>query len=394
MRFGCTRFRPGSNESVVVATLGPMSSKGSRRVFQHVYMQGARFEKGALPLSATEELQRFQDLVEKVARSLFLREHPHRRRINAGELGVTDFDLAITRLSDGSVGVDLDIRESAETLDLDHPSIAERSRRLIEEAFEQVPQTGRAPDGFPVEALPDLARMGASLKEDETLTWAKTKRRAKRSRAILTGASMESLRLGLVLPEPQPEEALVNAYVVGVCSDPMKFDYKLDVDGKNREGRFSDPEMFRVLRSVCGFANRTPLVALSVMRDPKRGILNVLNVESLLPVPWAERLDYLANLKPGWLDGSGEAISEVAIQTAESFLFKVLDAELERPGVFPTPDGGIQMEWAVADDLEVMVSGGGQIRVFHDDEDDDGFLGTVGLAFNRVMEVLRDHGVS
>lgn len=31
------------------------------------------------------------------------------------------------------------------------------------------------------------------------------------------------------------------------------------------------------------------------------------------------------------------------------------------------------MEWAGVEDLEVVVSGGGQVRLFHDDLEDDGF---------------------
>ena len=107
------------------------------------------------------------------------------------------------------------------------------------------------------------------------------------------------------------------------------------------------------------------------------------------------RLEELAALKPGWLDGEGLAVSKDALRTAESFLFHVLDAQISRPGVFPTPEGGIQMEWPNGPlELEVIVSNGGAIRVFHEDEDEDGFLGTVGLVFERVRRVLRDHGIS
>lgn len=369
-----------------------MSSNGPRRVFQHVYMEGARFERGELPLSATEELRRFQELVHKVARSLFLREHPTRKAVRFRDLGVADFDLAIAKLSDGSVGVDLAIRDAQETLDLSHPNFVERARLLIEEAFGSVPQTGCAPDGFPDDAVADLARMGESLNAGESLTWSRSKRTAKKSAAILTSATMNPLRLIVAeVPPELPYETLVQAYVVGVCSDPLKFDYKTSVDGKNREGEFSSPEMFSVLHSVCGFVNRAPLVALSVMVDQRnKNILDVLNVETLLPTAWSDRLDYLQSLQPGWLDGAGRAVSRVAIQTAESFLFMVLDAGLDRPGIFPTRDGGIQMEWAGVEDLEVVVSGGGQVRLFHDDLEDDGFLATVELVFSRVREVLRD----
>ena len=82
----------------------------------------------------------------------------------------------------------------------------------------------------------------------------------------------------------------------------------------------------------------------------------------------------------GWLDGEGRAVSKEALQTAEAFLFMVLDAGVPRPGVYPTPDGGIQMEWAEGpEELEVLVANGGSIRIYFDDEEPDGFVGTPAL---------------
>ena len=190
-----------------------------------------------------------------------------------------------------------------------------------------------------------------------------------------------------------PVEDMFNAYIVGVCSDPLKFDFKLEGGGGTQTGRFVSPDMFHRLREVCGFATRTPLVALSVLRGPRRGrVEDVLNAEPLLPPDWAGRLEELSLLRDGWLDGRGLAIASDALEVAESFLFKVLDANLPRPGVFPMRDGGIQLEWAAGpEELEVVISGGGSVRVFLEDEGELGFVGTVGLVFAKVEEVLGSH---
>jgi hypothetical protein len=378
----------------VAITLANMSTDGTAEVFQHVHMQGPRFQGGALPLSATDDLQRFEKLVEKVARALFLRDHPDRARVSSATLGVEGFDLAITRLSKGSVGVDLSVRRSGATLSVGE-DYAERARQLIEGAFAGLADEGKLPEEFPGELVSDFALMGSSLKQGESLTWAKTRRFAKRSRAVLTPSTTEPIRV--LVPPDRPTEELLNAYVVGVCSDPLEFNYKFDGGGQTRRGSFTRPEVFHSLREVCGFANRTPLVALSVLRTPDspRKVVDVLNVEALLPSEWAARLEALAALERGWLDGQGLPISKDAIQTAESLLFKILDAQLPRPGVFPTREGGVQMEWASGPiELEVVVSNGGFIRVFLEDEDEDGYAGSVGLVFTRVQEALRVSAIS
>lgn len=371
-----------------------MPPDAERVPFQHVHMEGARFHDGALPLSATPELIRFQSLVEKVARSLFLRDHPERSRVADSVLGVVGFDLAITKLTDGSVGVDLSVERPQSLLD-DNDDYTEQARVLIEEALGDLAEDQYLTPGFPAELVRDLAAMGTGLSEGERFTWSKTRQMSPSSRAVLTHRTTEPIRAvdRLVPIDVRPVEDLFNAYIVGVCSDPLKFEFKLEGRDGTQTGAFVNPDMFHRLREVCGFANRTPLVALSVLRDPRKGrVQDVLNAEALLPPDWAGRLEELSQLRDGWLDGQGLSITAEALEVAESFLFRILDANLPRPGVFPVRDGGIQLEWASGpEDLEVVVSGGGSVRVFLEDEGDLGFVGTVGLVFAKVEEVLGNH---
>jgi hypothetical protein len=374
-----------------------MPADAERVPFQHVHMEGARFHDGALPLSATSELLRFQNLVEKVARGLFLKEHPERRRVSAKTLGVLGFDLSITRLTDGSVGVDLSVERVPSLLELDD-DYAERARLLIEKALGGLAESRSLPDDFPPEFASDLADMGTDLFEGEQFTWSRSREESSRSRAVVTRTTTEPIRqaVNLIPHDSAPVEDLFNAYVVGVCSDPLEFYYKVEGSDRTQTGKFTEPGMFHRLREVCGFANRSPLVALSVLRRPASNqVAEVLNAEALLPPDWAARLEELSQLGPGWLDGTGLAITSAALEVAESFLFRVLDANLPRPGVFPTREGGIQFEWGTGpEELEVVVSGGGSIRVYLAEEDEFGFLGTIGLVFARVEEVLSADALS
>lgn len=57
------------------------------------------------------------------------------------------------------------------------------------------------------------------------------------------------------------------------------------------------------------------------------------------------RLNELAALKPGWLDGEGPALSPTVLATAAV----VAESTAQWAGntsVYPTPDGGVQIEWS------------------------------------------------
>jgi len=218
--------------------------------------------------------------------------------------------------------------------------------------------------------------------------WARSKRVVKRSKAVLTETTTKPVRG----PRKTPvSEELIHAYVVGVCSGPLEFQFKREGGERTYRGKFELPETFNTLHEVCGFANRAPLVALTVLRQQSEGraIVDVLGVEVVLPSEWSVRLQEFSELAPGWLDGRGLPPSKEALQATESLLLKLLESGLPRPGIFPMPDGGVQLEWGGSSGgLEIEVASVGSVTLYHEDEDDEGFLGPVGAISLRVQEVL------
>lgn len=60
------------------------------------------------------------------------------------------------------------------------------------------------------------------------------------------------------------------------------------------------------------------------------------------------RFSELASLPPGWLDGDGVPPGGFVLGRARRVIADLLDFDVPRPRVFPTPEGGIQAEWTVA----------------------------------------------
>jgi hypothetical protein len=55
------------------------------------------------------------------------------------------------------------------------------------------------------------------------------------------------------------------------------------------------------------------------------------------------RLEELSMLRVGWLNGEGEAISEMAVEHARQLL-SALEPDGDNFRIYPMPDGGIQLE--------------------------------------------------
>lgn len=359
---------------------------GHAEPFEYVHLSGERFKNGMLPVAAVAELSRYQRLLMDVAKHLFLAENPGRKRASLKSLDLASEDLLITGLKDGSTGVDLAVRR-AEALIPQPAAYLERSRALIEEAFSSLTEDGELSASFPEELIPQLAMMGQNIPAGETYTWAKSSGLWESSRARLTRDTTVPIRKDL--DDAEPVERLLHVFVVGVCSDPLTFDYKNSTGGKTLEGKYGDAELFGVLKENAEIASRAPLVALTVMADPATDdVVDVIGVEQVLPSEWSQRLDELSALTDGWLDGSGKSVSKPAMRAAETLLFLVADEALPRPGIFPTEEGGLHLEWDDAKDSEIVVDPSGVILLFSDELDDEGVGGDPEAVVTKLTRCL------
>ena len=67
------------------------------------------------------------------------------------------------------------------------------------------------------------------------------------------------------------------------------------------------------------------------------------------------RIAELEGLQAGWLDGAGIPPTPAAVKNASITLAELLLLDVPCPRLYPTPDGGVQAEWATGD-YEVNVT--------------------------------------
>ncbi len=344
--------------------------------FGVIRLRGGRYEQLGLPLVAIAELGRYEKLVHNVARSLYLREHPNRKRVPRGP--AFELALRLTAVEPGSVKPVLErALPTTEALFATEHDWFEESRRLINEALRGFnDEQSHLIANFPADCLDDFSAVGRSLAADESIEFSDV--HGDTPPAILNVDVRKRIVRHTKLGHLDVETLLIGR-VTGLRSQPAKFDFKVEENGRKFEGSYHDDGMFSQLKSVMDEEDRASLVALSaVARQTPDGetveLVDVLAVELTLPDTWRERLSQLARLQAGWLDKGSSPPSAQALDQTERLLLGCLDEMLPRPGIFPTPEGGLQLEWTSPDsETEVRISADGSVHVlwFSTSTDDD-----------------------
>ncbi|UFS93749.1 hypothetical protein [Nocardia huaxiensis] len=316
---------------------------GASVEFEALKFEGGRYDNPGLPIVAMAELQRYSKLVNIVAHSIYLEQNPDRKRAPQGFADA--LDLRLTRVDRGSVVPVLERAAPEETI-APIADAYDQARDLINETFREIDEFGRIPKAFPLVAMGVLSQFGRSLADDEHIVFGRGRPRP----AVVNRRVRERLGDLANLETIEVERVLIGR-INGLRSDPSHgFDLIVAGPEKRRiEGTFSDPLTFDLLEEFMGYGRRAVLCSISVLAQQRRtgdlSISDVLGIEAALPPDWAARVAELADLRDGWLEASTPAPSQEVFDTLELILARCVDQGLPRPLIFPSGDGGIQLEW-------------------------------------------------
>lgn len=372
--------------------MGDMDAVADDRAFGHVRLRGGRYDQPGLPVTTAVELARYQRLVSAVAYHLYMRAHPKRKRAPRGFS--ESLDLRLVDVQPGSV-IPVLSRTPTSQPTLLGDDWHEQARVLINEALANINRDQRLPAGFPVEALKEFASFGRSLQDDEVIEFSgngadvapftpQTRRR------IQSLANLEEIEV----------ELLVQGQVIGLHSDPQRLDVLLAAPSNRKlVGEYTDPGMWDTLREFLGFADRAPLAALSVVARQGldgeiRAIVDVLGIEAALPTEWADRIAELASLRKGWLDPDSDSPSRETLDVTEEFLLACVDEGLPRPSIYPSADGGVQLEWrtdSVSVELDILNSGTAHAYAFDIAGNDDHELVQTEIDSDALLNFATEH---
>lgn len=344
-------------------------------------LTGARFEGGRLPIDSLIELQKYQDIVRIAAVAEWQRQHP-------GEDAPHDLEdsvrLTIDHIDDGSADIFLAFEQHS--IYIEHQESARAAAdSIIVAAYTdtEIPRLPGLSEERNSELREDIGRLGSTLQPDQAMELYPDGPEAKpititiQTRQVAIGNLFQPE--GFFLEEGEgldqgrlskSEESLTGR-VTALDADRMTFDLALS-DGQKLHGRYPQhPELLEDLRAVVNSSAEGPLTRITGELQQRNGQLwrfwdtSMVELIQFDETTWGDRLTGFATLSHGWDGGEAEQIASVALEGAQMLLRAIDQAGIERPGVFPTDEGGVLLEWADAAGIQsVEILENGEFETF------------------------------
>ncbi|MHA3724906.1 hypothetical protein ACXR2T_13630 [Leucobacter sp. HY1910] len=374
-------------------------------------LTGARFEHGHLPIDSLVELQKYQELHRIAARAKWRHDNP-------GEEIPADFDdsvrLAIESINEGSADIALGFEQIAVYAEY-RVAAEDAVDSAIASAYSNSDHAVLLPeyisDDESVEFRHTATEFGETLKGEQTIevyraspdSPAVSISLVTRPEAVKNLVFEEDFLVSeaeqLSVAKIEPREASLVGRVIVIEAGKKTFTLEL-ADGHTVKGWYKkDQEKIEDLREVIDSPSEAPLTRVTgtlSFKDGKPFRINpVDSIEQLEfdETSWGLRLAKFASLLPGWSDGEGEQISSVALDAAQVLLREAFEFYDETPGVFPTEDGGILVEWADRESvLSAEITSEGAFELFAMGRSDDDGEHEETRDVKKALDFLRGGG--
>jgi hypothetical protein len=166
--------------------------------------------------------------------------------------------------------------------------------------------------------------------------------------ARLTKETRRKLLLASADVKELTEEVTTRGFVPEVDQADMTFEIQLP-DGRKVKSPLATQHLDTILEAFNGYKAATRVMLQGVGRFNRSerllGFDSVEHVSLLDPLDVQARLEEIALLKDGWLEGKGVALPRESLEWVSRAFASHYPDDLPLPYVYPTPEGGIQMEW-------------------------------------------------
>ncbi|MGM0558144.1 MAG: hypothetical protein ACQEVA_17300 [Myxococcota bacterium] len=340
-------------------------------IFLRPVFRGERFEEHDVPVEVLEEFRRYQALLIDLAKAIFYEQHPERKRVPRGF--VDRFGLALGDVEEGS---------AAPVLRRIAPDDEQMQPQLIPEGdeFEQARDRlnrflqSRAEDSgevdLPIEVLSHFKYFGRTLRDDESIELARD--------ASSSGPRLDkTVRQQVLKTLGEPYEETVE--LVGYVSeaDPSRHSFEIQAHEQGLVEVVLQSEHERdVLDALRQYRALEVRLEGNAVFSPDGELKKITSVDDILlqdrGPELEQRFDELHEIEDGWYHGQGFAPREDIMDAVLDF---VREAAYEHnaylPFVYPTPEGGLQLEWELDDwDVEIEVEPDGAVLVMAENRTD------------------------
>ena len=278
----------------------------------------------------------------EAARWLYLEEYPKRKRTPRGF--AQSFALHLSQVEEGSAVAVLERSHAAGSLVPDAFAVwFDKARDRILATIEAAGLGQPVEDLLPKSLLAYFDQFGRSLRDDERVEFA-------RGPAQRTVMYDNRVRKTLVLKSAavyRTEESVRGA-MSELNLENHTFTLKL-IGGEKVIGHFSEELRDAAHGALGAYGESLVMVEGAVVRDQsdnRKRIEQVTRIEPLDALDVPARLEGLALLRDGWLDGEGVKLDAAALSWLSKTWGEQWPEDVPLPYAYPTQTGGLQLEWS------------------------------------------------
>jgi hypothetical protein len=305
-------------------------------------LKGERFQNATVPLELLKDFSALQEMLVEVAKWEFRNTHPGRERIPRNF--TADVDLHLTSVEEGCAILTISLVFAS--LFPANQTYFEKARTDIVEAIASAEQ-GSTPR-LPPNLLNYFDRFGRGLRAGESISFERDG-----GPAMLTLDTRNRLMHYAQVKE-WTEEASLRVRIPEADKGRNTFEMEL-IDGTKLDGDLSDLYQDVILEAFDNYkkSHNEYLLVQGIVRKDQNNHLkcfeSIEHVTQLDPLDITLRLDELAKLADGWLDGKGRAAAKEKLDWFANTFDSSFDTDLPLPYLYPTAEGGIQAEWTLND---------------------------------------------
>ena len=300
---------------------------------------GDRFAHHQVPLEIFKDFSAFEEMLIEVAKQEYLKDNPGRQRTPRGF--TKRIEVRLAAIEEGSAVL---------SFTLAGLSLLPTESQYIEKAHVKIINTiANITKGDQPELPPDLLRyfdrFGRSLLPGESIEFSRLEGEAVR---LTPEVRLQLLRASQA--EEWTEEATLKGRISATDQSDKEFELELR-DGTKLKAPLEKQHNSNVIEALSGYDNGRILAVKGIIKRDRLGVPksfeSVEHVNPLDPLDIELRLEDLAKLKDGWLNGRGVAGDAESLKTLAEKFDRFFDSELALPHLYPTPEGGVLAEWSL-----------------------------------------------
>lgn len=313
---------------------------------------GSRFTDHTIPLELLEDLSVLQHLVIEIAKEIYYEENDKDRVPNGFTDGVS---LTLSDVGEGSSipKIMLAIVAAGSMTIANKQVYYEKAKERVIEYVDAIKKAQTGHFNIPAHHLHSFYRLGKNLFDDEAidLNPDSTVKDAKLDKTTRVRVDNR-----LKNRTEEPFEIIGSVPTI----DKGKHNFILEKNGHRVLCTYTEDILSKILLSFTGYNEgaKIKLKGIGVFSQELR-LIGLNSIKEATPIPppnVIDRLEKFRELKENWLDGQGKAFTNEFINWAQKSISSNLDFDvIPAPKIYPTPEGGIQLEWA-SDDYDASLT--------------------------------------